>query len=62
MDPFAALQAITINPARHIGVESRVGSIEIGKDGDVLVATGDIMLNSTKVKMVILNGKCVVNQ
>ena len=62
MDPFAALQAITINPAKHIGVESRVGSIEVGKDGDVLVATGDIMLNSTKVKMVILNGKCVVNQ
>lgn len=29
MDPFAALQAITINPARHAGIADRVGSIEV---------------------------------
>ena len=34
---FAALQAITINPARHLGIEDRVGSIEVGKDADFVV-------------------------
>ena len=34
MDPFQALQAITINPARHIGAGDRVGSLEAGKDAD----------------------------
>ncbi len=32
-----ALAMITINPAKQLGVESRVGSIEVGKDGDVAV-------------------------
>ena len=31
MDPFAALQAITINPAKHIGIADRVGSIEVAR-------------------------------
>ena len=60
MDPFAALQAITINPAKHLGIEDRVGSIEAGKDGDLVIADGDIMVSDTKVKRVILNGETVV--
>ncbi len=32
MDPFDALKAITINPAEHIGVADRVGSLEVGKE------------------------------
>ncbi len=42
MDPFKALQAITINPARHIGVSDRVGSIEVGKDADILIVEGSL--------------------
>ncbi|MBQ8994597.1 MAG: amidohydrolase [Oscillospiraceae bacterium] len=59
MDPFDALKAITINPARHLGVEDRVGSLEVGKDGDVVVADGDPMESSTKVLAVFLDGKKV---
>jgi imidazolonepropionase-like amidohydrolase len=60
MDPFAALQAITINPARHLGIEDRVGSIEVGKDADFVVCDGCILESSTKVCMVFVNGEQVV--
>ncbi len=32
-----ALSLITINPAKQLGIENRVGSIEIGKDGDLVI-------------------------
>lgn len=57
MDPFAALRAITINPAKHIGIENRVGSIEIGKDADIVIADGDVLESSTKVLMTFINGE-----
>lgn len=57
MDPFQALQAITINPARHIGVEDRVGSLEPGKDADIVITDGDPMVSSSCVKYVIVDGK-----
>lgn len=60
MDPFAALQAITINPARHAGIADRVGSIEIGKDGDIVITDGDALVSDTKVVAVILEGEKVV--
>lgn len=60
MDPFKALQAITINPARHIGIEDRVGSLEAGKDADVVLTSGDPMVSDTVVKYVIVDGKTVV--
>jgi imidazolonepropionase-like amidohydrolase len=37
----AALAAITINPARIFGVADQVGSLEVGKDADVVIWTGD---------------------
>lgn len=62
MDAFEAFKAITINPARHLGVEDRVGSLEVGKDADILITDGDIMLNTTKVLKVIMDGKVVVDK
>lgn len=56
MDPFAALQAITINPARHIGVADRIGSLEAGKDADIVLADGDPMQSGTNVRKVLING------
>ena len=56
MDPFQALQAITINPARHIGVADRVGSLEEGKDADIVLADGDPMVSDTVVRTVMVNG------
>lgn len=57
MDPFAALQAITINPAKHIGIEDRVGSLEAGKDADIVITDGNPFEVSTKVHYVLIDGK-----
>ena len=62
MDRFDALKAITINPAKHLGIEARVGSLEVGKDADIVIADGDIFDSSTVVSMVILDGEVVVEK
>ena len=63
MDEFAALQAITINPARHLGVEDRVGSLETGKDADIVIADGNPMKSDTEVLYTVIDGKvCFVNR
>ena len=59
MDPFDALRAITINPAHHIGIADRVGSLEVGKDADIVITDGDAMVSNTKVVAVILDGERV---
>jgi imidazolonepropionase-like amidohydrolase len=41
LDPETALRAVTINPARIIGCEDRIGSLAPGKSGDVVVWSGD---------------------
>ena len=53
---FDALKAITINAAKHIGVSDRVGSIEIGKDADFVIAKGNPMISETKLDFVIIDG------
>ncbi|MDD3109099.1 MAG: amidohydrolase [Eubacteriales bacterium] len=57
MDPFHALQAITINPARHCGIEDRVGSLEAGKDADILLFEEDPFLLASKPLKVFVLGK-----
>ena len=59
MDPFAALQAITINPAEHIGVADRVGSLEVGKDADLVMTDGCPFEVATNVLAVYIDGKQV---
>lgn len=60
MDAFKALQAITINAAKHIGVADRVGSLEEGKDADIVITDGDPLISDTRVEMVLVDGKVVV--
>ena len=59
MDPFDALKAITINPAKHAGIADRVGSLEVGKDADIVVTDGCPFEVSTKVKYVLIDGEQV---
>lgn len=59
MEPFAALQAITINPAKHAGIADRVGSLEAGKDADIVITDGCPFEVSTKVAYVFIDGKRV---
>lgn len=57
MEPFAALQAITINPAKHAGIADRVGSLEAGKDADIVITDSCPFEVSTKVEYVFIDGK-----
>ncbi|MBN8587375.1 MAG: amidohydrolase family protein [Rhodothermia bacterium] len=58
--PFdKALAAITINPAKILGISHRVGSLEIGKDADVVLFNGDPFEYTTHVCTVFVNGKVV---
>lgn len=59
MPRFEALKAITINPARHAGIADRVGSLEIGKDADIVIADGCPMESQTKVLRVYVDGQLV---
>ncbi len=59
MEPFEALKAITINPARHIGIEERVGTLEVGKDADIVLADGEIFESLTNVVKTFIDGNPV---
>lgn len=57
LDEAAALAAITIEPARILGVEQRIGSLEKGKDADIVILDGDPLHYKTFVDLTIINGK-----
>ncbi|KQL52559.1 amidohydrolase [Heyndrickxia shackletonii] len=54
-----ALKAITINAAKHLGVEERVGSIEAGKDADFAIWSGDPFDLRSSVVKTYIQGECV---
>ncbi|MFY9609450.1 MAG: amidohydrolase family protein [Blastocatellia bacterium] len=59
MTPIGALQAATINAARNIGWEDRIGSISPGKDADIIAVEGDAVADLsrfTKVAFVMKSG------
>ena len=58
-----AWKCITINPAKIIGIEDRVGSLEVGKDADIAIWTADPLTTiGAKAYMTIINGKIVCNK
>jgi imidazolonepropionase-like amidohydrolase len=59
MNKNEALKAITINPAEHLGISKRVGSIEPGKDADIVILDNEPLKLETNVKKVIINGEVV---
>ncbi len=58
----AALASLTIVPARLLGVEDRLGSIEKGKDADVLIMNGQPLDYRTYVETALVNGKVVYDR
>lgn len=54
-----ALKSITINPAEALGVADRVGSLEVGKDADIVIFDGHPLETRTKVEKVFINGELV---
>jgi len=57
LDEESALASITIEPARMLGVADRMGSLEVGKDGDVIVLNGHPLHYSTLVDVTLVDGK-----
>lgn len=62
MDEFDALRAITIRPAEHIGVQDRVGSLETGKDADLVIMDGPWHEVASNVRYVLVNGQIEVKR
>ena len=56
MPEAEALRTVTINPAISSRIENRVGSIEVGKDADLVVLDGTWYEPSTRVEMVFVDG------
>ena len=56
MDEYEALRAVTINPAEHIGIADRIGSLEEGKDADVVIVDGCPFDVTGVIKHVLING------
>ncbi|WP_460879999.1 amidohydrolase family protein [Pontibacter rugosus] len=59
MTPEQALAAITTTPAKIIGLDKRVGSLEKGKDADLVLYDGDPFEYTSHVCAVIIDGKVV---
>ncbi|MAF66907.1 MAG: hypothetical protein CMJ84_14785 [Planctomycetes bacterium] len=53
----AALDGITIEPARMLGIGHRVGSLAVGKDCDLIVTDGDVLHYQTFVQYAVVDGE-----
>ena len=52
-----AIRTITIDAAKLLRLDDRIGSLEVGKDGDMLVCDGDLLHYMTQVHYTIVNGR-----
>lgn len=59
LPPEAALRAVTLDAARMAGVADRLGSLEVGKDGDLVVWRGDPVGTWGETRVVVVDGKVV---
>lgn len=55
----AALKAITLDAAKALGADERLGSIDVGKDANLVVTNGDVLENTTQIKQAFVAGKSV---
>src|SRR5450755_4284690 len=56
LDRETALRALTINPARIAGIDDRLGSIEVGKDADLVIWSGDPLDVLSRVELALMDG------
>jgi imidazolonepropionase-like amidohydrolase len=57
LDEQTALEAITITPAQLLGIADRVGSLQPGKDADIIILDGNPFHYNTFVQTTIINGQ-----
>ena len=58
----AALRAMTLEPAELLGLGARLGSLEAGKDANLLFLDGDPFETDTEIKAVMLEGRIVTGE
>ena len=57
-----AMRAITLSAAEHLGVDDRIGSIEEGKDGDLVLWSGHPLEFNSRVEMTFIDGEVVYSR
>jgi hypothetical protein len=57
-----ALRAVTVNPARVLGLSEKMGTIEVGKRGDIVLWTGKPFEATTKPAVVVVGGRVAMNE
>ena len=57
----AAFEGVTINPAKTLGLEDRLGSLEPGKDADIAIFDGHPFSSLSQCRTTIIDGKIVHN-
>jgi imidazolonepropionase-like amidohydrolase len=59
LDEQSAIEAVTINPAKILGLADRLGSIEAGKDADIIIFSGNPFDVRSRVEKTLINGEIV---
>ena len=59
LSPQEALKSVTLYPAQILGVGHQLGSIEVGKIANIVVADGDILEPRTNIRHLFINGRLI---
>ncbi len=62
LDRDTALKSITLAPAEMLGLSDRLGSIETGRDANLILLDGDPFLPTSRIRTVLLEGKTVYEE
>jgi len=55
-----ALQTVTLNTARILGIDDKTGSLEVGKDANIVVSTGDLLdMSTNNVELAFITGRSI---
>ena len=60
MKPLEAIRTATLSPARYLGLDKDIGSLEVGKLADLVIISGDVLADirqSDQISHVMINGR-----
>ncbi|MHC5027191.1 MAG: amidohydrolase family protein, partial [Planctomycetota bacterium] len=59
LEPAEALKLVTLNPAKQLRVDDRIGSLEVGKDADLVIWSGDPLSTYSRCEQTWIDGACM---